>query len=76
MIENTTMITTEIRMNEFRSGCQNCRELIKERGEQYVVVVYSGKFHYINSETPPLVKAYWRGYYFVLRNLGNDVHYK
>lgn len=70
------VLSTEERMDEFRSGCQNCRELIKEHGEQYAVEFYCGKYLRINEQTPPLVKAYWRGYYFVLRSLGNNVSYK
>jgi hypothetical protein len=61
-------------LGEFKSGCNNCRELIAERGESYTRDFYVSKVRNFNSDAP-LIRAYWRGYYFVLTKLGYDVPY-
>ena len=61
---------------EFLAGCKNCRDLIEEVGEIECVKFYRSKYIQIDDYTAPLVKAYWRGYYKVLRSLGYNVSYK
>jgi hypothetical protein len=60
-------------IDEFKSGCNNCRELIAERGESYTREFYVSKMMVQYKSDAPLVRAYWRGYYFVLTSLGYEV---
>jgi hypothetical protein len=60
-------------LGEFKAGCTCCRELIAERGESYTRDFYVSKMMVQYKSDAPLVRAYWRGYYFVLTSLGYEV---